>query len=859
MYFGLGDFNARRRATNFTLAKLPDVVSSIHHHNAKAYVALNTLVFSEELPAAAEYARAIADAGADAIIVQDIGLACLIQRLAPTLEVHASTQMTQTEELGVEFLRSLGFGRVILARELTLAEVNGIGRKTAVPLEVFVHGAICISYSGQCLASESLWGRSANRGLCAQACRLPYRLVIDGQIRDLGDRKYLVSAQDLFALGRLRDLVSMGVVGFKIEGRLKSAGYVAAAARLYREALDAAVQGMPFAPSPQQRDELAMGFSRGLGSGFLEGVDHQHLVHGRFPKNRGLFIGTVVGRTRRAIVVELAGEKSNLPFEPPSKGPTSPGPGRGKTAGGIPASPEPPLKPGDGVVFDEGCPERDERGGRVFSVRSISGDSSPRGQVSNRALEITFGRGNVNTAAVPIGARVWKTDDPALRKRLDRNPRRNLLAKPESLKVRAEAQPGGSLRICLSANDMNKVTVSWEGPLRPAEKHPLTTELIREQFGRLGGTPFQLTGVELYDGASRTESVPVMAPKSVLNDLRRRGVQALLERREAAHRHAVDSNALASLRGEVKRYFNAETHAAAETLNAEPPTIHLCVLVRTAEQLQAVLDWASSAEGAENTAICFDFSDSNALTQAMRRCRAAGRRGGLATPRVLMPGEISRLEAIALLSPDWVLIRNLGALAWFRRVHPELALVGDQSLNTANEIAAYACGREGIRRLTPGCDLNWSQLKAMLAYVPPRFLEVVLHQHVPMFHMRHCLYAANLSRAADCDGCERPCLQHDLRLRDRNGEDHPVLVDLSGRNTVFNAAAQSAMGFVPEMLEAGLRHFRVELLEEQAVQVGALLTAYASVLIGKMEPTAGMRRLRACLSSPVRSGTHAFE
>src|SRR5262249_7225984 len=153
----------------------------------------NTLIFSDELPEAVRFVEAIAAAGADAVIVQDLGLARLIHRLAPDLPLHASTQMTLTEPRGIEFVRRLGVGRVILARELSVEEVGRVAQQTDMPLEVFVHGALCVAYSGQCLTSEALGGRSANRGQCAQACRMPYEMLVDGRPHPLGDRAYLLS------------------------------------------------------------------------------------------------------------------------------------------------------------------------------------------------------------------------------------------------------------------------------------------------------------------------------------------------------------------------------------------------------------------------------------------------------------------------------------------------------------------------------------------------------------------------------------------------------------------------------------------------------------------------------------------
>src|SRR5437016_3006035 len=177
VYFGLPRFNARHRATNFTADELPRVIEFLHVHNVRGYVAFNTLIFADELPEAVKWLKAIAEAGADAVIVQDLGLAILAKGIAPTLSVHASTQMTLTEPRGIEFARrALGIERVILARELSAAEVEKVARETRVPVEVFVHGALCVAYSGQCLTSEALGGRSANRGQCAQARRLPHQL-----------------------------------------------------------------------------------------------------------------------------------------------------------------------------------------------------------------------------------------------------------------------------------------------------------------------------------------------------------------------------------------------------------------------------------------------------------------------------------------------------------------------------------------------------------------------------------------------------------------------------------------------------------------------------------------------------------
>ncbi len=240
IYFGLPRFNARLRADNFTEEQLPELMEFLHSHGVRGFVAMNTLIFTGELAAAEEQLRLLEASGVDAIIVQDIGLAVLARAVAPNIELHASTQMTITSPESLEMMSRLGLDRAVLARECSLRELERF-KEQPVPLEVFVHGALCVAYSGQCLTSESLGQRSANRGECAQACRMPYQLVVDGELRDLGDKRYLLSPQDLAAVEEIPRLIELGVSSFKIEGRLKSPEYVAAVTRVYRKAIDAAL------------------------------------------------------------------------------------------------------------------------------------------------------------------------------------------------------------------------------------------------------------------------------------------------------------------------------------------------------------------------------------------------------------------------------------------------------------------------------------------------------------------------------------------------------------------------------------------------------------------------------------------
>lgn len=812
VYFGLSAFNARHRATNFSPDELPQVVDYLHRRNVRGYVALNTLIFSDELAEAARLVAIISAAGADAVIVQDLGLARLIHRLAPDLPIHGSTQMTLTEPRGIEFVRRLGVERVILARELSIDDIRKIVGRTDMPLEVFVHGALCIAYSGQCLTSEALGGRSANRGQCAQACRLPYELIVDGSVRELGEKAYLLSPQDLAAYDLIEPLVKLGVSCFKIEGRLKSPQYVAVASQTYRAAIDAAIGGPAtgkFDLPHQQVVELQQSFSRGFSPGFLAGIDHQRLVEGRFPKSRGVRLGTVVRRSADRITIELAAEHAAV------------------------SEIETIIKPGDGVVFDEGHPEQDEQGGRIYSVVPLG----------DRRVELTFGRGQVNTAALSNKTIVWKTDDPALRRRTEQLAAREECVRRTPVKFQLSGKIGGTLELAARDSAGHEAAAVWLGPIEVARSQPFSPETARDQLGRLGDTPFSLGDVQIDVPAE------AMVPKSVLNQLRREAVEKLVAARLENHRQPISSlqisAAIAELRGSSDATASIDTSAAPQ----------LYVLVRTQEQFEAIINWRPEPLASRPALVYCDFEDVRRYTQAVGQAHAADQPIGLATLRVLKPGEEGLLARVAQAGADALLVRNLAALEYFQDRVPHTPWIGDFSLNVANELTAALFFEQRARRLVPSYDLNWDQLAAMLRHGDPSRFEVVIHQHMPMFHMEHCVFAALLSNGKDWRDCGRPCDSHQVALRDRVGAEFPLTADTGCRNTVFNSVAQSAAEFVPRMLGLGVRHFRVELLRESATEAIELIERYARVLAGIETPRNTWRQLQVLNQLGVTRGT----
>ncbi len=803
IYFGLDRFNARMRAHNFTEADLPKLMEFLHRRGVRGYVTFNTLVFENELADAEQYLRGIIAAGVDAAIVQDIGIARLIRQLSPDFPIHASTQMTITSAAGVEFAKDLGCNLVVLARECSLKDIEAIQNEVSVkgevraengsgshlspltsnlPLEVFVHGALCVAYSGQCLTSESLGGRSANRGECAQACRMPYELVSDGETVPLGDRKYLLSPQDLAGLEVLPELVRSGVTSLKIEGRLKTPEYVANITRVYRKALNdlgVANDDLRADGNAGKRSEgslarkssfanpkynLEMAFSRGLYSGWFRGINNQELVHARFGKKRGVFLGEVTRVERDRVRLRLAA----------------------------------PLKAGDGVVFDSGHPEEDEEGGRVFAVQG-SGE-----------IAITFMPGAVNFARLHVGDKVWKTSDPELDRELRQTfsgdaPR---FQRPIALEVHGHA---GTMLTLVARDELGHIAQAVSTmPLARAEKQPLTTEKLREQLGRLGGTPFRLGELKnLVEGE-------VMLPVSELNRLRR----ALVAELEAR-------------RAEPKRW----THSPVSSpLTGKPPTVakpaaaELIVLVRSLAQLETVL------RSGVHTIYC-ELEDPKKYREAVKMVRSGESATGngqsaifVAPPRITKPGEEWILKQVRSCEADGYLIRNYDHLKFFADGRRR----GDFSLNVANSLTAeYFIERYGLEQLTASYDLNFEQLTALLYSAPPEWFEITIHQHMPMFHMEHCVFCAFLSKGTDYRDCGRPCDTHQVKLRDRVGMEHPLKADAGCRNTLFNAKAQTGAEYVPKLLELGARRFRVEFLNESPAEVGTTIGLYQRLLKGE--------------------------
>eukprot|EP00793_Prasinoderma_coloniale_P003488 PRCOL_00006724-RA len=709
VYFGLDRLNARARATNFSLEELPAVMEYVHARGVRGFVTLNVLVFDEELADAEELMRAAAAAGVDAFIVQDVGAAALAARVAPSVALHGSTQMSVASGAGARFAEALGCHRVVVGRELSVEEIARTAAGTGAEVEAFVHGALCVSYSGQCFSSEAWGGRSANRGQCAQACRLPYGLVVDGQLDMSADRSYLLSPQDLAGAEHVPALIAAGVTCLKIEGRLKGPEYVALTTRTYREAVDSAweelvrsgaveapedsrpaaghtasvqlrsgeltasaVAGFDTllaarAPLPRERwRALEQTFARGqdaehrgLTPGFLEGSKHQRLVRGVAPRHRGSLVGTVARVSKGASVrldVRVA-EGARVP------------------------------RAGDGVVIAAGgqAATADEEGGALYGVYEQGKEG--------KQVTLEFGRGAVDGSRVSPGDLVWCTSDVVLTKEL-----RKLASESgrgavggRAVQARAAGVVGEPLRITyVDERTGISSTASTSSPLQSAQspKAALSEGKLKSAIGALGATTLTLVegGVDLSevvgllrdtddaDGAGVADADMLFLPAKELKSVRREASRALVEALEAAETSRVTAGVTAAAPpGEASAMvteaamdaMRTSAHLAGGDEGAQAASSShvgrvdapaLTVLCRTHEQAIAAsaLPWVHE--------ICLDFLEVHGLSETVAAVRDAGKRVCVATPRVIKPREEHLWRFYVRLQPDALLVRSAGLL-----------------------------------------------------------------------------------------------------------------------------------------------------------------------------------------------------
>lgn len=781
IYLGFPGFNARGRSQDFDTRELREIIETCHLYGVRAHLALNVLIFPGEIEAVVKALEAVLPLKPDALIIQDLGLAKLVRRMAPEQVIHASTQMTVTSQEAIHLVEDLNFRRFVLGRENSIAEIKSI--KSAAPdkdLEVFVHGALCVSYSGQCFTSESIGGRSANRGQCAQSCRFGYEVHVDGQPLRTLDKKYVVSPNDLCGVAEIPELLEIGVSSFKIEGRLKSPEYVAAAAQEYRLAID---RRQTTAEIEASRRRLSTTYSRGFFPGWLHGVDHQRLVEGTGKSHRGLELGTVIAVEANALTIDSS-----------------------RTAS---------LSPGDGVLWIDR--DQAEAGAQIYGVQRI-GDRKVRVEFANE----------VDLSRVGSGARVFLNSVAAQKKDLRKSFQdRNVLKRIE-VSMRVQIRIGQPLRVSMSDG---RFTCNAEGKtlVEAAQKRAVDDEFFKAELGALGATPFALKTFAV----ERSDSAPIFYSHRELKEIRRE-LCAQLEASRRGNRVWGDETPLAS-RDEIRLW--SESLRGPKAVTAGPG---LNLLLREMGQVQDLLDGIRAGRVRRDGLACviLDFEFGRDYESSIEQLKAAGLRCGIATTRILKPKEYMHFKRIEQIQPDVILIRNLGALYYFTQVKPFAGeLKGDFSLNVANHLTAdYLLGK-GLSTVTASYDLNARQVNELLQTADASRIEVTIHQYMPAFHMEHCVFASMLSKGSSFRDCGKPCEKHRVHLVDEFGNRHQIKADPECRNTMYNAVAQSAASQLGAWTGLGLGMVRFETLFERGAELTDKIAHYQGLLSGEKSAT----------------------
>lgn len=785
IYIGGKMFSARKNASNFDLDEIKAACDYAHLRGVKIYVTVNTLIDNTELPSIVPFLAKLYNVGVDAVIVQDLGVAHLINQLLPQLPIHASTQMAVYNSWGAEFLQKLGIKRVVLARELSLKNISHIHRRVPqVELEVFAHGALCISYSGQCLMSSLIGGRSGNRGECAQPCRLTYKLVNEqGQeIAALETGEHLLSPKDLYTLDLLPEMISAGVKSLKIEGRMKKPEYVAVVTQKYRNGLDRALQSSEYHVLPEEEMELKQIFNRDFTSAFLKNNEGKNFISDKKPNNRGVFLGRVQDfyREKQQALIKL----------------------------------EMPLTVGDGIEIWV------SQGGRVTTTvgRILLGKGNiPEGSVGQSVLIDLPKRVNP-------GDRVFKTHDEKLIAKAKTTLKDNS-TKKIPIVIKATVKLNEPMTLTVEDNKGHKATVVSEFIGEKAEKRPIDEGTIQKQLNRLGNTPFTIaeTHLQIEPG--------VMMPVSVINQLRREAVELLTAQIMGQYkREKIDIRQVElKFKDLIKDLDLTVMKRNKRKLNI--PII--AVSVGNVTQVEAALE-----AGAKRIYIGGEsFRSGKPLTTqelstAIKICKENNCEAIWSMPRILHDDQLmsinNKLENILKKDVDGVLVGNMGHLHFIKKHFPHVPIYGDYFLNTFNIMALDFFQKSGIKQITLSPELTVKQISDLNKL--NLSLELIVHGSLVMMTSEYCPVG---SLIGGCDGknsCEMPCKNKRYGLKDRINYIFPMEQDEFCRTYIYNPKKLCMLEQIPQLLELGCNSWRIDLKGATRKEIIKTIQAYQTII-----------------------------
>lgn len=775
VYMGGKAFGARAYASNFDEEEMARAVYFAHMHRVRIFITVNTLVDDSEMEQLANYLMFLNNVGVDGLIVQDLGVIRLCQKICPELPLHASTQMSVTNSGGVNFAKGIGLERTVLARELSLKEIKA-ACECGTEIETFIHGALCVCYSGQCLMSSLIGGRSGNRGRCAQPCRLPYKLYDSKDNDMLANRdagQYLLSPKDMNTLQILPELIEAGVVSYKIEGRMKRPEYVAVVVDAYRRAMDSYKEGN-FEVSQEDLANIEQIFNRDFTTAYMQGRPGKEMMSDRRPNNRGVLVGRVIklDKAKNKAVVKLEKE----------------------------------LHLGDGLEFWVSV------GGRV-------GTTLTEMRVNGQPVDIARD-GQQVMIDVPQGVRmndrVFRTLDAKLMAYAGQ------FFGPDSkqriyIDAKVSAHLGEPMSITLTDDEGNIGYGETNFIAEEARKRALDEASIRKQIDRLGTTEYGLANLEIDIDDN------IMVPMSEMNEARRMACEALDKAR---------LEAFAPSRKPVHTYSEALVLPGHKLTRSAKVTVHCDSLDKVNAALEA------GAERILFGGDCFNHVNPSEeqYRRAVEMVHKAGREIAMATPRIIHEAQLNYFKKLFNLfdelKVDYVYISNNGL--WNMAQGKSFKPWADMSLNIFNNQSLQFWKEHGAYGGTISCELTMGQVEH-LAQVSPMPIECMAQGRIEMMVSEYCVggsFLGDLHKGACQFNCKTP-----LFLGDRKDARFPVVGDQFCHMHIMNAHELSMLTSASHMQESGVAALRIDGRMYEPKQIRDLVYMYKNVLGGAYEVT----------------------
>lgn len=777
IYIGLPGFNARNRRSDLARHEFASIVHRCRTYGLRVFVAANILIFDDEIESFLEAINFALSCHIDAIIVQDVGAACLIRERFPMIPLHASTQADIGSIEAYNYFSPLHFERVTLPRESSLADIRRLRSELKTELEVFIHGAICISFSGHCFTSLGMGGRSGNRGECAQSCRLPYRFTdaLDDSFH------FPFSPTDLAAGDQIRELRDSGVESFKIEGRMKSPEYVAAGLQRYGSLLNGKE------PSGQ---ELELTYHRGSNRTWFNESGYHTLVRGDYNAHRGVFLGTV-NRMKNSVL--------NINFD---------------TGAILP-------RKGDGIIVLNGGEV--VYGGPVFSIeegaaidkeRRRSYHSNKTEKRDNRGKKIHSGqRDNIlciglsregDFNKIRSGMKVYLTGSPEIQAGLRRTWTDLRAFKRIPLNIRISGGEGEYLQVEYNDGEGRLFVIRSGEPLEKSLSSSFTCEKAERSLGALGRTPYVIDHLEF-----RVKD-KVFVHERELKRIRQEAVEKMTELRAGAppYRSVLPFD-LPDFTSESGSESNRDTPKGVREFD---DGIGITLLIRSVHRLNIdeILD---SLKGFQLFRIAIDHPEPSLLRSYVAKVKRAGFQCAIVLPRIHRASDAGNIMEYLKSDAD-IYYAPSAAAAWVCREN-QVPFIVDATLNTVNAKSVLYHLQMGAEQVCASYELSpvrVADLASNIPNIPEGFLEWPVYVRMPAFHMEYCLFSMRYGKGERYPECGQPCKKNDLFVKDPKGAVHEVFYDHLCRNTVYLEKPLNYINSIQSASRAGVRYFRIEVI-----------------------------------------------